>query len=92
VNHPIDDVQVAYPADWRTIPAAKWANMMMTPEEYAAMREARLARQRKAPRLGDPAPDFTLERLSADGSRTGGTFSLSSVKGRPVGLIFGSYT
>ena len=92
MNHPIDDVQIAYPADWRTIPAAKWANMMMTPDEYNAMRDGRLARERKAPRLGEAAPDLTLERLKADGSRTGESFTLSSVKGRPVGLIFGSYT
>jgi hypothetical protein len=94
-NHsfdPHDDVQIAYPADWRTIPPEKWAGMMMTPEEYTAMRDARVARERKAPRVGDAAPDFTLERLAADGSRTGEAFTLSSVKGRPVGLIFGSYT
>ena len=89
---PQDDVQIAYPADWRTIPPEKWANMMMTPEQYNAMRDARVARERKAPRVGAPAPGFTLERLAADGSRTGETFTLSSVKGRPVGLIFGSYT
>jgi hypothetical protein len=89
---PKDDVQIAYPADWRTIPPEKWANMMMTPEQYNAMRDARVARERRAPRVGAPAPDFTLERLATDGSRTGDTFTLSSVKGRPVGLIFGSYT
>jgi len=93
MNHPIEeDVQIAYPADWRTIPKEKWAGMMMTPGEYDAMREARLARERLAPRVGQPAPDFTLERLAEDGSRTGESFTLSSVKGRPVGLIFGSYT
>ena len=87
-----DDVQVAYPADWRDIPPEKWAHMMMTPEQYAEMREGRVARERKAPRVGDPAPDFTLERLAADGSRTGRTFTLSSLRGQPVGLVFGSYT
>ena len=93
MNHPIpDDVHVAYPADWRTIPPEKWAGMMMTPDEYNAMRETRLNRERIAPRIGQPAPDFSLERLAKDGSRTGEAFTLSSVKGRPVGLIFGSYT
>ena len=36
---------------------------------------------------GDPAPDFTLPR--ADGR---GELTLSSLRGRPVLLIFGSYT
>ena len=38
------------------------------------------------------APDFELERLSPEGRRTGQTFRLSSGRGRPVGLVFGSYT
>ena len=44
------------------------------------------------PKIGDPAPDFTVERLSPDGTRTGEMFTLSALKGTPVGLIFGSYT
>lgn len=36
---------------------------------------------------GDPAPDFTLP--THDGSRR---VSLSSLRGRPVVLVFGSYT
>lgn len=36
---------------------------------------------------GDQAPDFTLPRLDHSGST-----SLSSLRGRPVVLIFGSYT
>lgn len=40
------------------------------------------------PKIGEPAPDFTLDRY--DGS---GTISLSQFRGaRPVVLIFGSLT
>ena len=54
--------------------------------------ERRLEADKKAPQPGDVAPDFTLERLSAAGTRTGESLSLSSLRGKPVGLIFGSFT
>jgi len=59
------------------------------------MRESwtrRLERDRQSPQVGDIAPDFTLERLSAEGKRTGEFMTLSSLRGRPAGLIFGSFT
>ena len=52
----------------------------------------RLEADRSAPQPGDVAPDFTLELLSATGARTGEPLSLSSLRGKPVGLIFGSFT
>jgi hypothetical protein len=54
--------------------------------------ERRLQADKNAPRPGDVAPDFTLELLSAAGARTGESLSLSSLRGKPVGLIFGSFT
>ncbi len=49
--------------------------------------------------LGSPAPDFALPRLedveqesAADGPRDQRLVRLSSLRGRPVVLIFGSYT
>ncbi len=88
--------EISYPADWRDIPSEHWARMLMTPEQYTAMRAERLAREKHAPAVGDPAPDFSLERLSPDGRRTGEMVSLSQhfadSGGRPMGLIFGSYT
>ena len=40
------------------------------------------------PDEGSPAPDFDLALLDGDGERV----RLSGLRGRPVGLIFGSYT
>lgn len=43
---------------------------------------------RKAPKAGNPAPDFTLSDISGTNSVT-----LSDFRGKkPVALIFGSYT
>ena len=83
---------VSYTADVSTIPPERLAKLRMTPDDYMAMRAERVERERGAPAIGSQAPDFTLERLAADGSRTGETFTLSSLKGHPVGLVFGSYT
>ncbi len=48
--------------------------------------------ERKSPKVGAEAPDVTLEVLSADGKRTGDYKSLTSFRGLPVGLVFGSFT
>lgn len=45
-------------------------------------------RNAAAPQVGDPAPDFDLALLDGDGERV----RLSELRGKPVGLIFGSYT
>ena len=41
-----------------------------------------------APELGNEAPDFDLAVLDGSGERV----RLKDLRGRPVGLIFGSYT
>jgi hypothetical protein len=88
--------EISYPADWRDIPPERFARMLLTPAQYTAMRAERLAREEAAPAVGQPAPDFTLERLSEAGKRTGEMINLSdnfpAGRGRPAGLIFGSYT
>ncbi len=53
---------------------------------------ARIERDKNSPRIGDEAPEFELERLSPAGMRTGDRLRLSALRGRPVGLIFGSFT
>ena len=64
-----------------------------TREELRKFIEARVVRDRdKSPKVGDRAPDFELERLDAQGKRTGKTTRLSSHFGKPIGLVFGSYT
>jgi hypothetical protein len=50
--------------------------------------DARLEAEARAPEAGDPAPNFDLALLNGDGQRV----RLSALRGRPVGLIFGSYT
>ena len=52
----------------------------------------RLTDDAKSPQVGDTTPDFLLERLNYKGQRTGTYMSLSSLRGKPAGLIFGSYT
>jgi hypothetical protein len=72
------------------------------PDEYftsldttRAALQAAVAEQRRAdalaPAVGDPAPDFSLPRLLADRS-LGAPIRLSTLRGRPVALLFGSYT
>lgn len=53
---------------------------------------ARLEADEYSPRIGELAPEFSLERLSPSGQRTGEPITLSSLRGQPVGLIFGSFT
>lgn len=48
--------------------------------------------QKNSPTIGAEAPDFELEILDAKGQRTGEHQKLSSYRGTPVGLVFGSYT
>ncbi len=45
-----------------------------------------------APEVGSLAPDFDAEELSPAGKRTGQYTMLSTLRGSPVGLLFGSYT
>ena len=52
----------------------------------------RMERDKNSPQVGDEAPDFELELLDSNGGRTNDRLSLSSLRGKPVGLIFGSFT
>ena len=61
-------------------------------EEYDRLQAVKLARESKVAPVGAMAPDFELEQLSPEGDRTGETTRLSSFRGRPVALAFGSYT
>ena len=60
----------------------------MTGERFAQLREAMARREERAPKVGDEAPEFELPVLDGKGA----TVRLSELRGRPVALIFGSYT
>ena len=64
----------------------------MTEEEFDAMLESNNARQDRVPPIGSEAPDFRIERLTADRKRTGDFVQLSALRGKSVALCFGSYT
>ena len=64
----------------------------ITKEEYRTLLTQRLARDKDAPKIGDPAPDFELEKLTTSGGRSGEHCILSDLQGKPVALVFGSYT
>jgi len=61
-------------------------------EEYDRLQAVKLEREQKVAPVGAMAPDFELEQLSPEGDQTGETTRLSSFRGRPVALAFGSYT
>lgn len=56
-------------------------------DHMSASAERRDAREARAPKIGEPAPDFNISLLDDDCR-----VRLSDLRGRPVGLIFGSYT
>ena len=65
----------------------------MTRDQLRAFIEKRVIHDREnAPKVGEAAPDFQIERLDERGCRTGEMLRLSSHFGSPIGLVFGSYT
>jgi len=62
--------EISCPEDWREIPTKQFERMLLTPAQYTAIRAERLAREEPAPQVGQIAPDFSLERLSAARRRT----------------------
>ncbi len=86
-----DELVITYPPP-EELEDSDFARMLLTRESYTAMRDERVVRERHAPQRGAMAPDFTVERLSPERTRTGEMFQLSKTRGRPVALIFGSYT
>ena len=74
------------------IPDHVWKQMNVTRERFLEIRAQMEEREKRAPAVGSLAPDFELERLSAEGQRTGRSERLSDSRGGPVALVFGSYT
>ena len=70
----------------------EWEDAGFTRAQFENRWRARLERDMFSPETGSPAPDFILEVLTSEGKRSGDLFQLSSLFGRPIGLVFGSYT
>jgi hypothetical protein len=64
----------------------------ITPAQFDAHMAREAAREEIVPKIGEIAPDFTADVLGRDRQRTGEQVRLSALQGRPVGLVFGSYT
>ena len=61
-------------------------------DEFEAHMAGEKARESKVPQPGQMAPDFTADVLGSNRQRTGEQVRLSDLRGKPVGIIFGSYT
>ena len=79
-------------SDIKGLDLERLKRLNISPEDYIKVKQEADERERHVPEIGDPAPDFELERISGDGKRTGDHVRLSSLRGKPVLLYFGSYT
>ncbi len=79
-------------SDIKGLDLERLKRLNISPEDYIKVKQEADERERRVPEIGDPAPDFELERISGDGKRTGDHVRLSSLRGKPVLLYFGSYT
>ena len=85
-----DAINLSEPMDQLT--AEEWEAVGFSRTQFEDRLGDRLARDKLSPAVGSRAPDFQLEVLSSDGKRTGTLLRLSSLFGKPIGLVFGSYT
>ena len=75
---------------------AEYEALLQRQAQQQAQQQAEARAHREAavgpPEAGDQAPDFTLPVLGSAGKEQPDNVSLSSLRGKPVLLIFGSYT
>lgn len=64
----------------------------ITEEQFEAHMAEEKAREADVPRVGTEAPDFVADVLDRRRKRTGETVRLSDLRGKPVAIVFGSYT
>jgi hypothetical protein len=69
-----------------------WKQMNISREDFAVVAAAMQEREKKAPAVGSLAHDFALRRLGPDRRPLAERVRLSQLRGRPVALVFGSYT
>ncbi|MDA0239073.1 MAG: hypothetical protein O3A84_03465 [Proteobacteria bacterium] len=67
-------------------------NSDISEQEFDDLFARQKARQKDVPQPGSTAPDFEIDVLDRERKRTGETVKLSDLRGKPTGLIFGSYT
>jgi hypothetical protein len=60
--------------------------------QFEAHMATQKAREANVPKVGAKAPDFTADVLGPNRQHTGEQVTLSHLRNKPVGLIFGSYT
>lgn len=77
--------------DLDSTPDSVFESLDTTREAMRAVYAMQDAADAAAANVGDPAPDFSLPTLLAD-RRLGALQRLADLRGRPVALIFGSYT
>jgi hypothetical protein len=71
----------------------EWLEISMIDEaQFDADRKLQGERQSEVPQPGDMAPDFELDLLDRGRKRTGDIVRLATLRGKPVALMFGSYT
>ncbi len=78
--------------DPNTVDESFLALLGLSRQEFREIAGAQVEREKNAPAVGSLAPDFVAERLTSQGKRTGQRVRLSDLRGRPVALVFGSYT
>ncbi len=78
--------------DFDKVTPEQWKKMGITKEQFLAGREKARLREETAPKVGERAPDFDLKLMSPEGRLTERRIRLSDLRGRPVALVFGSYT
>ena len=78
--------------DLDRLPDEAFEKMGINRAELGKIQKVMQDREKNAPKVGEPAPDFELKRLSPEGKLTGERVRLSDLRGRPVALVFGSYT
>ncbi|MCC2097065.1 MAG: hypothetical protein KDJ29_09235 [Hyphomicrobiales bacterium] len=61
-------------------------------QQLHAHMEEEKAREAIVPQPGQRAPDFSADVLDREKKRTGEIVRLSGLRGKPVGLVFGSFT
>jgi len=80
------------PSDPETLTDEELRRLNTSREAYRELVAWMQERETRVPAVGSAAPDFAAERLSPTGQRTGCRVRLSDQRGRPVALVFGSYT